>query len=96
MLREVKVFVTKYYRHPYIHKLYSAGKQTQFFKKKVTIKAIILGTILGALQDYYSGKMRKTRPVTPLFYINVTPPLTISYEYNFFSNKLFHKTAPNH
>ena len=30
-LREVKVLVVKYYRHPYIHKLNSADKETQFF-----------------------------------------------------------------
>ena len=30
ILREVKVFVTKYYRHPYIHKLNSADKEQKY------------------------------------------------------------------
>ena len=44
MLRENKVLVTKYYRHPNIHKFNSADKEAQFFKKKKNaLKAIILG-----------------------------------------------------
>ena len=35
ILREGKVLVAKYYRHPHIHKLNSADKKTQFFKKKL-------------------------------------------------------------
>ena len=31
------------YGHPYIYKLNSADKETQLFKKKVTVKAAILG-----------------------------------------------------
>ena len=32
MLREIKVLVTKHYRHPYIYKLNSADKETHRFK----------------------------------------------------------------
>ena len=32
------------YEHPYIYTLNSADKETQFFNKKVTVKATILGT----------------------------------------------------
>ena len=31
------------YGHPYIYELNSADKETPFFKKKVTVKATILG-----------------------------------------------------
>ena len=34
ILREVKLLVAKYYRHPYFCKLNSADKKTQFFKKR--------------------------------------------------------------
>ena len=34
MLWAVKVLVTKYYRYPYIRKLNSTDKETQFFKKR--------------------------------------------------------------
>ena len=42
MLRDVKVLVTKYYRHSHFQNLNSADKKRQF-SKKVTFNAIILG-----------------------------------------------------
>ena len=34
------------YGHPYIYKLNSADKEAQLFKKKVTVKATILGNCM--------------------------------------------------
>ena len=34
------------YEHPYIYKLNSTDKETQIFKKKVNVKATILGTCM--------------------------------------------------
>ena len=74
------VLVTKCYWHPYIHKLNSADKETQFFKK-FTLKAISLGIRMCSTRLL----LWRNQTCYPMnFYINGTPPLTFSHEYSIF------------
>ena len=52
------------YEHPYIYKLNSTDKETQIFKKKVNVKATILGTCM-CCTVLHSGEIRNVRLVTP-------------------------------
>ena len=90
MLRKFKVLVTKCYWHPYIHKL-NSDKETQFFKKSYFKSYSHVLYRITALEksemfDLLPRHLYKRDSTTDIF-------LRI---FNFFSDKLFHKTAPNH
>ena len=84
------------YGHRYIHKLNSTAKETQFFKKKVTVKATILGIRMcstGLL--LWRNQIGLTRYPIILYKGDSTADIFLKI-FKFFLNKLFHKAAPNH
>ena len=97
MLRENKVLVTKYYRHPNIHKFNSADKEAQFFKKKKNaLKAIILG-IRMCSTGLLLWKNQKGSTCYPMILYKRDSTVDIFLQiFKFFWDKLFHRTAPNH
>ena len=49
------------YGHPYIYKLNSTDKETQFFKKKVTVKGTILGILMCSTGLLWRNQKDSTR-----------------------------------
>ena len=84
------------YGHPYIYKLNSADKETQFFKKEVAVKATILDirTCSTGLLLWRNQK-GLTRYLMILYKRDSTADIFLLV-FKFFSDKLFHKTVPNY
>ena len=95
ILREVKGLATKCYKHPYIQTWNSADKKTQFFKK-VTLKAIILGIQMYSTWLLLWKNQEGSTCYPMILYKQDSTAVVFLWIFKFFSDKLFHKTAPNH
>ena len=84
------------YGHPYIYKLNSADKETQFFKKKVTVKATTLGIRMCSTGLLLWRNQKGSTRYHMIFYKRDSAADIFLWIFKFFSDKLFHKTVPNH
>ena len=74
----------------------SADKEAQFFKKKIALKAIILGIRMCSTGLLF-WKNQKGSTCYPMILYKRDSTVDIFLRiFKFFWDKLFHKTAPNH
>ena len=86
------------YGHPYIYKLNSTDKETQFFNnnKKITVKTTILGIrMCSAGLLLWRNQKGSSRYAMILYKRDSTADILLSI-FKFFSDKLFQKIVPNH